>query len=66
MNETSTDNPKLADIAKDTVNSANTNARLNTDWGQKISNTDHWLAVSNEDRYGPTLLEDGHGREKVD
>ena len=65
MNGGATDNPKLADMAKDTVDSADTNARLTTDWGNKVSNTDHWLAVSNDDRYGPSLLEDGHGREKV-
>lgn len=65
MDAAATDNPKLADLAKDTVDSADANARLTTDWGNKVSNTDHWLAISNDDRYGPSLLEDGHGREKV-
>ena len=65
MNGSATDNPKLADMSKDMINSEDTNARITTDWGSKVSNTDHWLAVSTEDRYGATLLEDGHGREKV-
>ena len=65
MNGAATDNPKLADMSKDMVNSEDTNARITTDWGQKVSNTDHWLSVSTEDKYGATLLEDGHGREKV-
>ena len=50
---------------QDTIDSHDTNARITTDWGEKIGNTDHWLAISNEDRYGSTLLEDGHGREKI-
>lgn len=65
MNGAATDNPKLADMSKDMVNSADSNARITTDWGSKVSNTDHWLSVSTEERYGPALLEDGHGREKV-
>ena len=65
MTGAATENPKLADMARDTIDSGDTNARITTDWGNKVSNTDHWLAVSNEDRYGPSLLEDGHGREKV-
>ena len=58
-------NPKLADISKDTKDSYNSSARLATDWGSLVSNTDHWLSVSTEDQYGPSLLEDGHAREKV-
>lgn len=58
-------NPKLADISKDTKDSHDSNARLTTDWGSKVSDTDHWLTVSTEDQYGPALLEDGHAREKV-
>ncbi len=65
MNGAATDNPKLADMSKDMVNSDDTNARITTDWGNKVSNTDHWLSVSTEEKYGPALLEDGHGREKV-
>ena len=65
MDGAATDNPKLADLAKDTTNYDESKHKMTTDWGSKISNTDHWLAVSTEDRYGPGLLEDGHGREKV-
>lgn len=58
-------NPKIADISKDTKDSHDPNAKLTTDWGSKVSDTDHWLTVSTEDQYGPALLEDGHAREKV-
>ena len=58
-------NPKLADLAKDTVNYDESKHKMTTDWGNKVSNTDHWLSASTDDRYGPALLEDGHGREKV-
>lgn len=65
MNGAASHNPKLADMSRDFVNSEDQNARITTDFGQKVSNTDHWLAVSSEDRYGATLLEDTHGREKI-
>lgn len=58
-------NPKLADIAKDTKDSHDPNVKLTTEWGSKVSDTDHWLTVSTEGQYGPALLEDGHAREKV-
>lgn len=63
--DSATNNPKLADLAKDTYNTEDTNTRITTDFGQKVGNTDHWLSVSTEDRHGPALLEDTHGREKV-
>lgn len=48
------------------MNSEDNNAaRIITDWGNKVSNTDHWLAISNDDRYRPSLLEHGHRRELV-
>ena len=66
MDGAASNNPKLAQLSQDTVNyDASQNARLTTDFGAKVSNTDHWLSVSTEDHYGPSLLEDGHGREKV-
>lgn len=61
----SSSNPKLADLARDTCNVEDKNARITTDFGVKVSNTDHWLSVSSEERQGPALLEDFHGREKV-
>ena len=60
-----TPNPKLADLSRDTTNYDQSKDKMTTDWGNKVSNTDHWLAVSTDDSYGPSLLEDGHGREKV-
>lgn len=66
MDGAASDNPKLAQLSQHTVNyDASQNARITTDFGTKVSNTDHWLSVSTDDHYGPTLLEDGHGREKV-
>ena len=60
------DNLKLAQIAQHITNyDATRNARITTDWGQKVSNTDNWLSASTEDHCGPSLLEDGHAREKV-
>ena len=59
-------NAKLADLAKDTYNySEDKNARITTDFGTKVSNTDDWLTASNDDHVGPSLLEDFHAREKV-
>lgn len=59
-------NAKLADLAKDTFHfSEDKNARITTDFGTKISNTDDWLTASNDEHVGPSLLEDLHGREKV-
>ena len=66
MDGAASDNPKLAQLSQHTVNyDASQNARITTDFGTKVNNTDHWLSVSTDDHYGPTLLEDGHGREKV-
>ena len=66
MDGAASDNPKLAQLSQDTVNyDASQNARITTDFGTKVSNTDHWLSVSTDDHYGPALLEDTHGREKV-
>ena len=65
MNGAATDNEKLKDLSKDTTNYDESKHKMTTDWGNKVSNTDHWLAVSTDDKYGPSLLEDGHGREKV-
>lgn len=58
-------NAKLDDLAKDTSFSEDKNARITTDFGTKISNTDDWLTASNDEHVGPSLLEDFHGREKV-
>ncbi|CAM1505032.1 Fc.00g106690.m01.CDS01 [Cosmosporella sp. VM-42] len=40
-------------------------SRITTDYGVKQSNTDDWLKVHREDKTGPMLLEDPHGREKI-
>ncbi len=61
----SSSNAKLADLSKDIVNNEDKNARITTDFGVKINNTDDWLTASTEEHQGPQLLEDFHGREKV-
>lgn len=65
MDGAATQNPKLADLAKDTTNYDASQHKMTTDWGNKVSNTDHWLTASSEDLIGPSLLEDNHAREKV-
>lgn len=52
MNGGPTQNAKLADLAKDTTDYDGSKHKLTTDWGSKVSNTDHWLSVSTEDRQG--------------
>ena len=57
--------PKAAQLAPHIQNSEDKNARMTSDWGLKVSNTDDWLSVSTEEKQGPALLEDGWGRERV-
>ncbi|KAI9816969.1 MAG: hypothetical protein M1832_004953 [Thelocarpon impressellum] len=61
----SVSNAKVDDLQRDMQDIGAPGARLTTDFGLKVSNTDDWLTVSNEDRLGPSLLEDNHGREKI-
>ena len=65
MDGSANQNPKLADLTKNTTDFDVSKEKMSTDWGSKVSDTDHWLALSTDDRYGPSLLEDGHAREKV-
>lgn len=55
---------KIADLQKDTYE-LNDKTHMTTDYGIKISDTDHWLRVANEKNTGPMLLEDQIAREKV-
>ncbi|KUI65198.1 Catalase-1 [Cytospora mali] len=55
---------KIADLQKDTIQPSE-DTRITSDYGVKQTNTDHWLSVTNEDRTGPSLLEDPFGREKI-
>ena len=41
LNDSSTNNPKLADIAKDTYDTEDPNTRITTGFGQKVGDTDH-------------------------
>lgn len=55
---------KVVDLQKDTVEIDN-KKHMTTDYGIKISNTDNWLRVADENHSGPSLLEDQIAREKV-
>ena len=61
----SNENAKTRDMAKDVKDYHDPNARITTDYGVKQSNTDNWLVVANEDKTGPSLLEDQASREKM-
>jgi len=56
---------KHRQLDKDSRDYMDSSACLTTDFGVKQSNTDDWLKVATEDKTGPMLLEDGHGREKI-
>ena len=56
---------KLAQLQQNTKDVHDPSNRITTDFGVKQTNTDDWLKVSREDKTGPMLLEDGHGREKI-
>ena len=58
-------NGKVHDLHRDMRNGEDPHARITTDFGVRITNTDDWLSVSTEDHLGPSLLEDTHGREKI-
>ena len=55
---------KLVDLGSETT-TVDKNKHLTTDHGVKISNTDQWLRSVDENRTGPSLLEDQIAREKV-
>lgn len=60
----STVNKKLQDLEKD-VYDVHQPQHMTTDFGHKVSDTDHWLKVGSKDQVGAHLLEDQVGREKV-
>jgi catalase len=64
VQDTATKNKKLVDLEADTVN-AHTKHPQSTDHGVGISDPDHWLRIANEQRSGPSLLEDQIAREKI-
>lgn len=55
---------KATQLAANTVEPTK-DTRITSDFGTKQSNTDDWLRVNSEDKIGPSLLEDGFGREKI-
>ncbi|ATY60864.1 catalase A [Cordyceps militaris CM01] len=55
---------KAEQLSSNTVE-ATQESRLTSDFGTKQSNTDDWLRVANDDKTGPSLLEDAFGREKI-
>ncbi|KAJ5166332.1 spore-specific catalase CatA [Penicillium canariense] len=55
---------KIVDLEHDTT-SLTSKQPLTTDHGTRIHNTDQWLRVMNDQRTGPSLLEDQIAREKI-
>ncbi|EAU88218.2 catalase [Coprinopsis cinerea okayama7 len=55
---------KTRDLQRDTVVPTR-NSAMTTDYGAKMSDTDHWLSVSDGSKVGPALLEDQIAREKI-
>ena len=65
VQDTATKNKKLVDLEAETV-TQHTNQPQTTDHGVGITDPDHWLRVTdNEQRAGPSLLEDQIAREKI-
>ncbi|KAL1304525.1 hypothetical protein AAFC00_003510 [Neodothiora populina] len=60
-----TENQKVADLQRNTVDYHDPSNRITTDYGVKQTNTDDWLRIATEDKTGPSLLEDHAGREKI-
>ncbi|KAI9512870.1 catalase [Russula earlei] len=60
---TKTGSAKATDIGRDVVDP--TRNYLTSDQGVKISDTDHWLKISDGTHVGPQLLEDQLAREKL-
>lgn len=58
-------NKKVAQLSAETKDVHDGSYRITSDYGVKQNDTDHWLAVTSEDKQGPQLLEDPFGREKV-
>lgn len=55
---------KLVDLERETTD-VHAKTLFTTDHGVSVSNTDNWLRVMDDDRSGPSLLEDQIAREKV-
>jgi len=51
----STEGAKIQQLAKDTKNVHDPKAKITTDFGMKVSNTDDWLKVATEDKTGYAL-----------
>ncbi|KAL4962444.1 catalase catA [Aspergillus stella-maris] len=65
VQDTATKNKKLVDLEAETV-TQHSNQPQTTDHGVGITDPDHWLRVTdNEQRAGPSLLEDQIAREKI-
>jgi len=59
-----TESDKIKDLHRDMID-VHSSRSMTTDFGQKVSNTDHWLKVATEKYTGPHLLEDQQAREKA-
>ncbi|RXW24166.1 hypothetical protein EST38_g1678 [Candolleomyces aberdarensis] len=59
-----TDDAKIKDLERNIVKPTSS-SQMTTDYGAKVSDTDHWLSISNGSDVGPALLEDQIAREKI-
>lgn len=55
---------KVVDLSRDTAD-VHAKTPFTTDHGMKVSDTDHWLKAVDDEKTGPSLLEDQIAREKV-
>ncbi|KAF8458076.1 catalase-like domain-containing protein [Terfezia claveryi] len=63
-----TANVKIKDLQSDIVDVTKSSVKMTSDYGAKLSDTDHWLKVVNPNDpngQGPALLEDQFAREKI-
>ncbi|KAI5209584.1 catalase [Aureobasidium subglaciale] len=56
---------KVLSMAEHTKNYQDSNNRITTDYGVKLTNTDDSLKIATANKTGPVLLEDHAGREKI-
>jgi catalase len=63
--ESASGDVKQKQLREATKDVGNKDYRITSDYGVKQTNTDNWLRVANEEKTGPSLLEDPFSREKI-
>lgn len=62
--QTKNESKKIDDLKKDMVDIHDAPS-MTTDWGQTVSDPEHWLKAASNERIGGHLLEDQIARERV-